>query len=236
MTLQQHLKTITHDAILWLSIKAWKTAVSTIAQEAATKEIIDLLLAVPNQVRRDAYVKNICDAIAEINSKVADEKYKLQTELKKKEAEVKALRKQKEKLDPFLKKMDTKLGKLKEEDVAHHQQERAKLQSEIDTLLSRALSLEDDIEATNEKYFALESQPALPELPPRELQKYLKAAQEDAQKATAKKEEHNDITGDESFPKWAMERINELYMYDFCRKKLTIRNIRSGSISKPMIS
>lgn len=113
MTLQQHLKTITHDAILWLSIKAWKTAVSTIAQEAATKEIIDLLLAVPNQVRRDAYVKNICDAIAEINSKVADEKYKLQTELKKKEAEVKALRKQKEKLDPFLKKMDTKLGKLK---------------------------------------------------------------------------------------------------------------------------
>ena len=72
MTLQQQIKNITHDALIWLGVKAWKTATDAITQDGATKEIIDLLLAVPNQVRRDAYIKSLCEAIMEL---VASQKY-----------------------------------------------------------------------------------------------------------------------------------------------------------------
>ena len=73
ITLREHIKSITHDAIIWLSLRAWANATNTIGQDNATKEIIDLLLAIPAQVRRDAYVKAVADAInKEVSKRNAD--------------------------------------------------------------------------------------------------------------------------------------------------------------------
>lgn len=67
MTLQQRINDITHDGIVWLSLKAWRNITDTISQDEAIKTIIDLLLCISAQVRRDAYTKTICDAINKLN-------------------------------------------------------------------------------------------------------------------------------------------------------------------------
>jgi DNA primase len=67
MTLQQRINEITHDGIVWLSLKAWRNITNTISHDEAIKTIIDLLLYIPAQVRRDAYTKTVCDAINKLN-------------------------------------------------------------------------------------------------------------------------------------------------------------------------
>jgi hypothetical protein len=63
MTLHTYIKQHTHDAVLWLSINQWQQASNAIAKHEAIKYIVDLLLAIANQAKRETYTKSICDRI-----------------------------------------------------------------------------------------------------------------------------------------------------------------------------
>lgn len=75
MTIQQRINDITHDGIVWLCTNAWRSITDTISQDAATQTIIELLLCITAQVRRDAYIKTITESINKLNAE-ADDKIK----------------------------------------------------------------------------------------------------------------------------------------------------------------
>lgn len=97
-TFKEYLQTITHDAVIWLSNKAWLKAVDANGQEQATKDIVELLIAIPHQVKREAYINSVCDSITFICKqkknayaiyerglkKMSADEYSLQEENKKK--------------------------------------------------------------------------------------------------------------------------------------------------------
>lgn len=70
MTLQAHLNSITQDGILWLSMKYWRTALTPSDQQNATKQIVELLAAIPNQMTRDTYIKRVCEEVAKWNANI----------------------------------------------------------------------------------------------------------------------------------------------------------------------
>lgn len=69
MSFQAHLKSITQDAIIWLALQHWGTAITPIAEQEATRKIVHLIISIPNQIKRDTYTKNITEEIARINDK-----------------------------------------------------------------------------------------------------------------------------------------------------------------------
>lgn len=73
MTFSQHIHSITQDAIIWLAMKYWKGASSTIEQTEATTKIVELLTKVPTDISRNAYVKSIVAEIKRVNSGIDKE-------------------------------------------------------------------------------------------------------------------------------------------------------------------
>lgn len=73
MNFQQYIKDNTQDAILWLAMKSWRTATSTIGQDLATKSIVETLITIPQAITRDTYIKNICAQISKYNTGISKE-------------------------------------------------------------------------------------------------------------------------------------------------------------------
>jgi len=83
MNLKQYIQSITHDAVLWLSMKHWRTATSPIAEQGAIKAIVELLIAIPNEINRDNYVKKVCSRIVAYNEDIKKQVAQLQKQYKK---------------------------------------------------------------------------------------------------------------------------------------------------------
>lgn len=118
MTFQEHLRSITHDAIIWLALQHWSVATTPMAEQEATRKIVHLVICIPNQIKRDTYVKNITDAISRIN----DSRIKRTQEIRK---QVNSLEK--------------KLGKEKDDD------RRKEILSDIQTLEQEHISLDESM-------------------------------------------------------------------------------------------
>lgn len=67
MILQDHINSITQDAILWLCAKHWRKATNAIDQQIATNAIVELLASIRAEIKRDTYVKKVCDELAKLN-------------------------------------------------------------------------------------------------------------------------------------------------------------------------
>lgn len=185
MSLRQQLNAITHDAILWLSLRAWKGAGTALGQEQATGEIMKLLLLIPNQVRRDAYAKAVCELI---NKKVS------------------SLKAESEKQGKHISTEEKRLAKLKDATDRHE------LSEQIEILKAQHLQAQCAV---------------LPELPLKELQRYLKAEAE--QRSKEKKEKMKnpvfDSTGD------AEEEWDENDPWAKCPTWINVQDVKEKGFS-----
>ncbi len=82
MKFPQYISSITQDAIIWLSLKYWKDAKTTIEQTNATQQIVDLLTKIPSEISRNAYIKSIVAEIKKTNAGIDKEIAELNKQLK----------------------------------------------------------------------------------------------------------------------------------------------------------
>ncbi len=89
--IQTAFASITHDAVIWKANHIWATATDPDEQAAAMEELTTTLLCIGNDVKRGAYVKNICDLNKIIKQKDLRKSISDETKRREKEAATKLM-------------------------------------------------------------------------------------------------------------------------------------------------
>jgi len=76
MNLTQHLQSLHQDAVLWKGQLIWSKAFNPDAKVEASNKIANLLISIPNDIKRNAYLDRLTDSINEdldfLNEKLVD--------------------------------------------------------------------------------------------------------------------------------------------------------------------
>lgn len=124
MSIKEEFKQLQVDAVLWKSQRLWREAYDPDEQAGAMDKLVAMLLSIANETKRNAYGKNLCDAINRFNKKTQEDIKQLAKSIDQRTKNLQTYLEKKEKTEALQLEIDKREEELEADNVKLFEMQR----------------------------------------------------------------------------------------------------------------